>query len=154
MTSLPNPICRKETTLWKRWEQLMAEHAPHNGTLSRKETTLWKRWEPLDRQLLCQQWSCRSEGNYSLKEMRTTAIVPKHFRYDFAVGRKLLSERDENVALPWVGRRARYSVGRKLLSERDENVSGSNSGQIPVVTRRKETTLWKRWERCYYETIQ
>jgi len=41
-----------------------------------------------------------SEGNYSLKEMRTTAIVPKHFRYDFAVGRKLLSERDENVALP------------------------------------------------------
>jgi len=41
-----------------------------------------------------------SEGNYSLKEMRTISSLLSESRKFIAVGRKLLSERDENVCKP------------------------------------------------------
>jgi len=41
----------------------------------------------------------KSEGNYSLKEMRTLGKKQPETHQAHAVGRKLLSERDENPSL-------------------------------------------------------
>jgi len=43
--------------------------------------------------------STTSEGNYSLKEMRTPQSCQRRENIFYNVGRKLLSERDENNAL-------------------------------------------------------
>jgi len=40
-----------------------------------------------------------SEGNYSLKEMRTGKIYSETYQTYIDVGRKLLSERDENLSI-------------------------------------------------------
>ena len=40
-----------------------------------------------------------SEGNYSLKEMRTNITIASVESFSSFVGRKLLSERDENLTL-------------------------------------------------------
>jgi len=61
------------------------------------------------------------EGNYSLKEMRTVDTRKPVNLLETFVGRKLLSERDENSWQRAELFRCLVLVGRKLLSERDEN---------------------------------
>jgi len=119
--TLTVPVCRKETTLWKRWERrvLMAHGIDKFMT---------------------------SEGNYSLKEMRTFEWHLVWERYLHNVGRKLLSERDENIdlgkMLTWKPPKSRKET---TLWKRWELLPRWHKRTLQL-TCRKETTLWKRWE--------
>jgi len=139
----------------------------------RKETTLWKRWEHTCYHPWRWYFHRQSEGNYSLKEMRT--ILPPSYFTSHAVwvGRKLLSERDENRSMPSVlivpsiiPSEGNYSLKEMrtrlfqlyfqlsaVLSEGNYSLKEMRTRWDNLLystrqsTRRKETTLWKRWER-------
>jgi len=113
----------------------------------RKETTLWKRWEPEKNSPNLVKLTVMSEGNYSLKEMRTQPhqylVRLNHFyrRKETTLWKRWEQKRAVELALSII-----TTVGRKLLSERDENQSNLIDALLLTITRRKETTLWKRWE--------
>ncbi len=68
----------------------------------------------------------------------------------FFVGNLLLSERDGNL-LKWRNPcRNELCVGNLLLSERDGNKSIDPASDSKIFTRRKPTTLWKRWKLMPY----
>ena len=167
---------RKPTTLWKRWKPLFlcflnnSHHLIHVGNLllserdgnsynflctrilllfRRKPTTLWKRWKQCSLLMNTSYLLSTSETYYSLKEMETQPYLFRHTTHPFLsetyyslkeMETQLEEKRWELVLL---------LVGNLLLSERDGNSYIFANHSAVSITRRKPTTLWKRWKRVY-----
>jgi len=165
-------ICRKPTTLWKRWKRSSIHFSSLGTSQSRKPTTLWKRWKlgkfPGEHFL---QYP-RSETHYSLKEMETSFLTPcspfgdypsethyslKEMETQSAVVEEFYKSvwrrKPTTLWKRWKRVRAWHSrstensrVGNPLLSERDGNSWGTTSFVVHLKSCRKPTTLWKRWK--------
>jgi len=112
-------ICRKPTTLWKRWKLYHWDSLRRHDNRSRKPTTLWKRWKLFMKQLHYIPSFTWSETHYSLKEMETNLSgIPLSVIITDCRKPTTLWKRWKHLLLPQCFLAQIHGVGNPLLSER------------------------------------
>ncbi len=120
--------------------------SPFFAKLCRKPTTLWKRWKLILLHIIIHVFQNLSETHYSLKEMETFSVVTTIPCFSSSSETHYSLKEMETVIFDEAPSRFRFWSRKPTTLWKRWKHTASGVSNASRHMRRKPTTLWKRWK--------